>query len=165
MARKITIIRGAIAPDHVHMLISAPPSLAPSKIVQYLKDRSSRKLQGEYEALSDDLHQMQIGEAFVNGMSNEGFPGTTCTYQQDRTEGRIATRLPICPVSLQVGGKQLDYLGLPGNPLEQGLYSIHRYLILICHMISPSKNTFVHTIILQSSKIGHSNGPSSILGT
>jgi REP element-mobilizing transposase RayT len=33
MAREITIIRGAIAPDHVHMLISAPPSLAPAKIV------------------------------------------------------------------------------------------------------------------------------------
>jgi putative transposase len=52
MAREITIIRGAIAPDHVHMLISAPPSLAPAKIVQYLKGRSSRKLQMEYETLS-----------------------------------------------------------------------------------------------------------------
>lgn len=51
MAREITIIRGALAPDHVHMLISAPPSLAPAKIVQYLKGRSSRKLQMEHAAL------------------------------------------------------------------------------------------------------------------
>ena len=51
MAREITIIRGALAPDHVHMLISAPPSLAVAKIVQYLKGRSSRKLQMEYETL------------------------------------------------------------------------------------------------------------------
>ena len=52
MAREITIIRGAVAPDHVHVLISAPPSLAPAKIVQYLKGRSSHKLQMEYETLS-----------------------------------------------------------------------------------------------------------------
>lgn len=51
MAREMTIIRGSLAPDHVHMLISAPPSLAPAKIVQYLKGRSSRKMQMEYEAL------------------------------------------------------------------------------------------------------------------
>jgi putative transposase len=51
MAREITILRGALAPDHVHMLVSAPPVLAPAKIVQYLKGRSSRKLQMEYEVL------------------------------------------------------------------------------------------------------------------
>ena len=51
MAREITIIRGSLAPDHVHMLISAPPSLAPAKIVQYLKGRSSRKLQMEHAVL------------------------------------------------------------------------------------------------------------------
>jgi len=51
MAREITVIRGALAPDHVHMLISTPPVLAPAKIIQYLKGRSSRKLQMEYETL------------------------------------------------------------------------------------------------------------------
>ena len=51
MAREITIIWGALAPDHVHMLISAPPVLAAAKIVQYLKGRSSRKLQMEYRDL------------------------------------------------------------------------------------------------------------------
>ena len=51
MAREITVIRGALAPDHVHMLISTPPVLAPAKIIHYLKGRSSRKLQMEYETL------------------------------------------------------------------------------------------------------------------
>ena len=51
MAREITVIRGALAPDHIHMLVAAPPSLAPSKLVQYLKGRSSRKLQMEYDEL------------------------------------------------------------------------------------------------------------------
>jgi putative transposase len=48
-ARGITIVEGSIGQDHVHMLISCPPSIAVSKIVQYLKGRSSRLLQEEYE--------------------------------------------------------------------------------------------------------------------
>jgi putative transposase len=51
MARDVTIIRGALAPDHIHMLVASPPSLAPSKLVQYLKGRSSRKLQMEFDEL------------------------------------------------------------------------------------------------------------------
>ena len=51
MAREITVIRGALAPDHIHMLVAAPPALSPAKIVQYLKGRSSRKLQMEFPAL------------------------------------------------------------------------------------------------------------------
>ena len=51
MAREVTIIRGAIAPDHIHMLVAGSPSLAPSKLVQYLKGCSSRKLQEEFSAL------------------------------------------------------------------------------------------------------------------
>ena len=41
-ARDITIIRGSVGRDHIHMLISCPPTLAPSKIMQYLKGRSSK---------------------------------------------------------------------------------------------------------------------------
>jgi len=41
----VVIIRGAISPDHIHMLLSAPPHLAPAKLVQYIKGGSSRKLQ------------------------------------------------------------------------------------------------------------------------
>ena len=31
VAREVTIIRGAVSPDHIHMLVAAPPQLAPSK--------------------------------------------------------------------------------------------------------------------------------------
>lgn len=51
MARDVTIVRGSISPDHIHMLVSAPPNLALSKLVQYVKGRSSRKLQEEFEVL------------------------------------------------------------------------------------------------------------------
>ena len=50
-ARKIMIVRGSIGKDHVHMLISCPPTLSPSKIMQYLKGRSSRMLQEEFQEL------------------------------------------------------------------------------------------------------------------
>ena len=49
--RGITIIKGNVSKDHVHMLISAPTTLAPSKIVQYLKGRSSKLIQDEFPEL------------------------------------------------------------------------------------------------------------------
>jgi len=50
-ARNITIVSGNISKDHIHLLLSCPPSMAPSKIVQYLKGRSSRLLQEEFPEL------------------------------------------------------------------------------------------------------------------
>jgi putative transposase len=50
-AREVVIIRGAVSPDHIHMLVSAPPQLAPMKLVQYIKGRSSRRLQEEFPDL------------------------------------------------------------------------------------------------------------------
>ena len=50
-ARGITIIEGGIGKDHVHMLVSCPTNLAPSQIVQYLKGRSSRLIQDEFQEL------------------------------------------------------------------------------------------------------------------
>ncbi|WP_066495562.1 IS200/IS605 family transposase [Abyssisolibacter fermentans] len=50
-ARNIKIIKGSVGKDHVHMLVSCPPNLSPSKTVQYLKGRSSRLLQEQYPEL------------------------------------------------------------------------------------------------------------------
>ena len=50
-ARGVVIIRGAVSPDHIHMLVSAPPEFAPAKLVQYLKGRSSRRMQEEFAEL------------------------------------------------------------------------------------------------------------------
>ena len=51
LSRSITIIKGNVGKDHVHLLISCPPTLAPAKIAQYLKGRSSRLLQQEFSHL------------------------------------------------------------------------------------------------------------------
>ncbi|BDU51053.1 IS200/IS605 family transposase [Haliovirga abyssi] len=50
-ARNITIVKGNITKDHIHLLISCPPTLSPAKIVQYLKWRSSKLLQDEFPEL------------------------------------------------------------------------------------------------------------------
>ena len=50
-ANDTTIISGNVAPNHVHLLVSYPTNLSASKLVQYLKGATSRKLQQEFPAL------------------------------------------------------------------------------------------------------------------
>ena len=50
-AREIKVLKGHVSKDHIHILVSCPPHLSPSKIMQYLKGRSSRRLQDEFPAL------------------------------------------------------------------------------------------------------------------
>jgi putative transposase len=50
-AHEIAIHAGSVNRDHVHMLLSIPPSLSVSRAVQYLKGRSSHKLLGEFGIL------------------------------------------------------------------------------------------------------------------
>ena len=38
--------------DHVHILVSAPPNMSASKIMQYIKGKSSRKLMMEFRHLN-----------------------------------------------------------------------------------------------------------------
>ncbi|MBQ9335036.1 MAG: transposase [Alphaproteobacteria bacterium] len=40
-----------MSPDHGRMLISAPAHLSISKIVQYIKGKSNRRLQAEFQEL------------------------------------------------------------------------------------------------------------------
>ena len=50
-AREVVIVRGAVSPDHIHLLVSAPAHLSPAKLEQYIKGRSSRRLQDEFPEL------------------------------------------------------------------------------------------------------------------
>ena len=61
---KIEIIKGAIGPDHVHILLDIPPFIAVSRVVQHLKGESSRKLQMEFPNLGKQFwgqHLWAIG--------------------------------------------------------------------------------------------------------
>ncbi len=43
-AFEIEILQGVVSKDPIHMLVSAPPNLAPSEIMRRIKGRSSAKL-------------------------------------------------------------------------------------------------------------------------
>lgn len=47
----VDIVSGSLSPDHIHLLISVPPSVSLSKVIQYIKGKSSRKLLQEFELL------------------------------------------------------------------------------------------------------------------
>ena len=51
-ARDIEILKGHVSRDHVHVLLSVPPHLSVSQLVQSLKGKTSRKLLMEYKSLS-----------------------------------------------------------------------------------------------------------------
>ena len=49
--KNLEIIRGNVRAEHVHILVSAPSCYSPAKIMQYLKGKSSYRLQREYGRL------------------------------------------------------------------------------------------------------------------
>ena len=48
----VYILTGHVAKDHVHLLVSAPPHVAVSKMMQQLKGASSRKILQEFGEMS-----------------------------------------------------------------------------------------------------------------
>ena len=60
-ARGVSIIRGAVSPDHIHLLLAAPPILAPAKLAQYIKGRSSRRFASRVSGVAKTI----LGPAYV----------------------------------------------------------------------------------------------------
>ncbi len=51
----VEILRGHIRPDHVHMLLSVPPTMAPSRLLQAIKGKSSYQLMRDFRALRKEF--------------------------------------------------------------------------------------------------------------
>ncbi len=47
----VTIVKGVLSRDHVHMFVAVPPQLSISELMRRVKGRSSRKIQQEFPAL------------------------------------------------------------------------------------------------------------------
>lgn len=47
----VSILKGSIGKEHIHLLVSCPPSLSVSKLVQQLKGKTSRVLLNENKTL------------------------------------------------------------------------------------------------------------------
>ncbi len=50
-AFEIRILKGVVSQDHVHILVSAPPTLPPSEIMRRIKGQSAAKLFEEFPVL------------------------------------------------------------------------------------------------------------------
>ena len=50
-AADVHILKGHVSKDHVHLLVSIPPQVTISRLVQRLKGKSSRRLMQEYSHL------------------------------------------------------------------------------------------------------------------
>ena len=50
-ANDVEVLKGHIRPDHVHLLLSVPPNMAPSKVMQAIKGKSSHHLQRDFRSL------------------------------------------------------------------------------------------------------------------
>ena len=51
LENQVEIIRGLVAGSHIHIYVSVPPYLSISKLVQYIKGKTSRKIQMEFPEL------------------------------------------------------------------------------------------------------------------
>ena len=48
----VEILAGHVGKDHIHLLVSVPPHLSASRLVQYLKGNTSYKMQKEFKELN-----------------------------------------------------------------------------------------------------------------
>lgn len=55
-AFEIEILKGVVSKDHVHLLVSAPPNMAPSEIM--------RRIKGRYHESYRDLKKRNLGRHF-----------------------------------------------------------------------------------------------------
>src|SRR5262249_35024983 len=71
-ANHIEILQGHIRPEHVHLLLSVPPNLAPSRVMRAIKGKTSNQLLCEFRALDKEfwVRHLWAGGYFVAWSGN-----------------------------------------------------------------------------------------------
>ncbi len=54
-ANEVIIVSGSVQAEHVHLLLSVPPKISVSKLLQLLKGRTSRRMLAEFEELNREF--------------------------------------------------------------------------------------------------------------
>ena len=54
-ANDVEIIKGHVSKEHVHLLVSVPPNISVSRLVQMIKGKSAYKLLSEFKALNREF--------------------------------------------------------------------------------------------------------------
>jgi putative transposase len=84
-AHEIIIHARAVNRDHVHMLLSIPPSLSMVRAVQYLKGRSSHKLRSEFGILCKRYWSQHLWSRGYWSLMRPGL----CTSKTKRRRSRM----------------------------------------------------------------------------
>ena len=86
----VTIVQGNIDKDHVHMLISCPTNIAPSRIVQYLKGRSSNLLQDEFPEIKKKYWGQNLwAVGYFCATAGSGTEETIKAYIEDQDKNSV----------------------------------------------------------------------------
>jgi len=64
---KVEILSGVVSKDHVHILVSIPPQVCVSRIVQKVNGKSSYKLQREFSLLRKEYWGQRMWARKCNG--------------------------------------------------------------------------------------------------
>lgn len=51
----IEILKGHVRPDHVHLLLSVPPTLSPSRVMNAIKGKTSNRLMRDFRTLNREF--------------------------------------------------------------------------------------------------------------
>lgn len=66
----VEIVRMEVMPDHVHLFVKTPPTLAPHYVVQQLKGYTSRLLRHEYPQLRSRLPTLWTRSYYVESVGH-----------------------------------------------------------------------------------------------
>jgi putative transposase len=66
-SQDIEILQGHIRPDHVHLLLSVPPHLAPSRVMQAIKGKTSHHLLMDHRKLRSEYVTAGLGLVHFGG--------------------------------------------------------------------------------------------------
>ena len=72
MEQEVLILKGHVGRDHIHLLVSAPPNVAPADIMRFIKGKSSRMLFTEQPLLKKSVIGVSIfGLGVISALRRE----------------------------------------------------------------------------------------------
>jgi putative transposase len=54
-ANDVEILKGYVSQDHIHLFVSVPPQMSVSKLVQFIKGKTSVKIQQEFKVIQKEF--------------------------------------------------------------------------------------------------------------
>ena len=139
----IEILQGHVRPDHVHLLLSVPPHLAPSRVMQAIKGKTSHHLLQDHRRLrADVLGSAPVGARLLRVQQRERDGRDDCrVYSAARCRAPGRRPLPSQRVASLHGAARRDSsvdFSRPMNPSPSGytLFHLKCSISLSVHLMS-----------------------------